>query len=329
MKPLIDADVLRYEVGACGSFINDEGETEHRSFDFVANLFDEKVKEICSLVWATEEPLIFLTVDAATKRQMNKPTKKQVSRLESKLEGEQCAATIAQITHDIDSLKEEMRYKPNFRQEIAKKKEYKATRKSEKPYHYDNLTAYIRSNYDVVCAEGMEADDLLAIHQTTAIREDRTPTTIICTRDKDLRMVEGMHFGWACGKQAAFGPVRVGRDGAIKPIFDREGKVRELKGTGMAFFCVQLITGDTVDNIPGLPRYGPVKALAILEGLTTYEDMLKAVRDAYKSVYGDMWEEEMLEQARLLWMVTELDDDGQPVLFELPDFLFEGENDEQ
>lgn len=328
MKPLIDADVLRYEVGACGSFKNDEGEIEHRSFDFVANLFDEKVKEICSLVWATEEPLIFLTVDAATKRQMNKPLNKKLTKLGKKLHAS-TDKTEELVTKELmATIKEEMKYKPNFRQDIAKKKEYKATRKSEKPYHYDNLTAYIRSNYDVVCAEGMEADDLLAIHQTEAIHEDRTPTTIICTRDKDLRMVEGMHFGWACGKQAAFGPVRVGRDGALKPILDREGKVRELKGTGMAFFCAQLIVGDTVDNIPGLPRYGPVKALAILDGLDTYEDMLKAVRDAYKSVYGDIWEEEMLEQARLLWMVTELDDAGHPVLYELPDFLFEGKNDE-
>lgn len=313
MKPLIDADVLRYEVGACGSFKNDEGEIEHRSFDFVANLFDEKVKEICSLVWATEEPLVFLTVDAATKRQMNKPLKKKLAKA---------------APSEVKAIKEEMAYKPNFRQHIAKKKEYKATRKSEKPYHYDNLTAYIMAEYTCVTAEGMEADDLLAIHQTQAIRDDRTPSTIICTRDKDLRMVEGMHFGWACGKQAAFGPVRVGRDGTLKPIFDREGKMRELKGTGMAFFCAQLIVGDAVDNIPGLPRYGPVKAFNILDGLVTYEDMLKAVRDAYKSVYGDMWQEEMLEQARLLWMVTELHDDGQPVLYELPDFLFEREDDE-
>lgn len=323
MKPLIDADVLRYEVGACGSFKNDEGEIEHRSFDFVANLFDEKVKEICSLVWATEEPLVFLTVDAATKRQMNKPLKKKLAKA---------------APSEVKSIKEEMAYKPNFRQHIAKKKEYKATRKSEKPYHYDNLTAYIRNNYDVVCAEGMEADDLLAIHQYKSLKESRDPETIICTRDKDLRMVEGMHFGWACGKQAAFGPVRVDRNGKLRPIYkfdnkSQSDKLVEVKGTGMAFFCAQLITGDAVDNIPGLPRYGPVKAFNILDGLVAYEDMLKAVRDAYKSVYGDTWEAEMLEQARLLWMVTDLDDNGLPVLYELPDFLFEfpeeGDEDEQ
>lgn len=265
------------------------------------------MEEICALVWATEEPLLFLTVDARTKRIMNRPLKKKEPTPE---------------------LKKEMEYKPNFREKVAVKKPYKGTRKKDKPYHYDNLTAYILGQYECVTAEGLEADDLLAIYQTKALRDNPDPTTIICTRDKDLRMVRGMHFGWACGSQSAFGPEYVDEVGRLNPIIKND-KVVELKGTGMSFFCAQLIVGDTVDNIPGLPRKGPVKALDILSGADTYPDMLKAVRDAYKAVYEDDWDKELLEQARLLWMVCDLDEDGKPVMFELPEWLYEDRPDEE
>ena len=69
MIPLIDTDILRYEVGAKGQYIDEEtGETVMRNFDYVAGLLDQKIKEICALVWATEEPILFLSCDARTKK---------------------------------------------------------------------------------------------------------------------------------------------------------------------------------------------------------------------------------------------------------------------
>lgn len=267
MKPLIDGDILRMEIGSVGQTVNEDGEVVMRSFDFVSELLDTKIREISELVWADESPTLFLT---------------------------SCPRT-----HNILHRKSDVEYKPNFRYDIAKVKPYKGTRKGEKPLHYDNLTAYMINCYDCVVAEGMEADDLLAIYQTDALREGRE--TIICSRDKDLRMVEGNHFGWECGKQAGYGPRTVSPD------------------EGFRFFCTQLLTGDTVDNIPGLPRVGPVKAAAILEGKGTQEEMLEAVTEAYRAVYEEDWERYLLEQGKLLWMVRELSETGEPIMWKLPE----------
>lgn len=269
MKALIDADVLRMEVGAVGQTTNDEGEIEMRSWDFVQELLDSKIRDIMELTWADEYTL-FLT---------------------------SCPRT-----HRILHRKSDVEFVPNFRHEVATVKPYKGTRKGSKPLHYDNLTAYMLNCHDCVVAEGCEADDLLAMSQTD--------DTIICTRDKDLRMVPGMHYGWLCGKQPQYGP---------RKVSDEEGA---------KFFCTQLLTGDTVDNIPGLPRVGPVKAAAILEGCNGMEECLKAVREAYRAFYGDEWAERMSEQGKLLWMTTEFTSDNTPVSWRMPQYLTEIDDDQ-
>jgi 5'-3' exonuclease len=248
MKPLIDGDVLRYEVGAIG-----EVEYIH-PFDFVAEVLDGRIDDICKAVGATEPPLVFMTG------------------------------------------------KTNFRNEIAVSKPYKGNRKSYKPFHFNNINAYMRAKYEIEEAEGLEADDLLAIYQCQA----EEGTTVICTRDKDLRMVPGYHYGWECGKQREYYLRLVDDEGSL----DYDGK---LKGTGMPFFYSQLLTGDPVDNIPGLPGCGPKKAWDLLEGVPVSE-MWTTVRRAYEEKGYDR--EYLMEQAYLLWMVREYDELGNPVMFD-------------
>lgn len=293
MIPLIDADVLRYEIGSCGEYVDDNGEKVIRSFEFVSNLLDDKIKEIQELAWADESPILFLT---------------------------SCPRT-----HKILHRKSNVDWKPNFREAVATVKPYKE-RKGEKPFHYENLTAYMLSHYKCVVAEGMEADDLLAVYQTNfesgKWHDERggRVESIICTRDKDLRMVPGMHFGWACGKQEAFGPERVDERGYLQGTYGDDGKLSKVHGTGNSFFCYQLLAGDPVDSIPGIPRVGPVKALETLEGCDSVDSMLKAVRERYRAFYGDEWASHMTEQGKLLWMVRELED-GKPVTWKLPEVL--------
>lgn len=282
MKCLIDADVLRYEIGHCGQYPDPEsGEMLYRDFDFVAELLDQKIKEIEAECWATEPSTLYLTNDRRLWKKENKQLKK---------EG-----------------KEEKEYQPNFRDAVAEKKVYKGTRKSEKPWHYDNLTAYILATYDVKIAYGMEADDLMSIDQFARIDQ---LDTIICSRDKDLRITPGMHYGWECGRQAQFGPVRVTEVGAIEL---KGGK--KLTGTGLAFFYSQALTGDTVDNVPGLPRCGPVTAYELLHDATTEAELFERVYGLYFIKYGEEARKEMNEQCQLLWMVRELNEDGSPKLY--------------
>ena len=284
MKPLIDMDVLVYEIGSCGQIKNEEGELIILDFDYVADLLDQRIKEICSEVWADEEPVLYITGDETLFKRMNR---RNTNVLE---------------------------FKPNFRVEAAKTKVYKGQRKQEKPFHYHNIRAYVIGRYETVVTNGIEADDAICIEIYKAYKEGRHDV-IACTRDKDLRMVAGQHFGWACGRQPQFGPVEVTELGSLE-IY---GSPKKLRGTGRKFFYAQLITGDPVDNIPGLPRGGPVLAYGTLNDLQTEDDLLEAVSELYRGRIGEGWRDYLQEQADLLWMIREVDANGNPIYWKLPE----------
>lgn len=275
MRPLIDADLLTYEVAFAGQMKDEEGEVRISSFESVKDMADEKIKQICASVWATEEPVLYLTG------------------------------------------------KGNFREKVAVTKPYKGNRKSEKPFHYKNLRAYLLHAYNTILVEGMEADDAICIEQTKHLD---SLDTIICTRDKDLRICPGMHFGWEVSGQEQFGPERVDKLGWLKPVYktktnkagDEVEYVAQVKGVGLKFFYAQMIMGDSTDNIPGLPKGGPILAYKTLEGLETEEDLFRAVQSLYESRLGEGWREYMLEQGRLLHMCQELTEEGEPVMWEIP-----------
>lgn len=288
MKPLIDADVLRYEVGFSAEMPDPiTGEKVVRDFDFAAEVLDQRIKEICAEVWATEPPVLYITNDRRLHKKVNKQLKK---------EG-----------------KAELEYQPNFRDKVAEKKEYKGNRKQEKPFHYDNLTAYLFANYQVEVAVGMEADDLMSIHQYQRVKEGHLDT-IICSRDKDLRITPGMHFGWPCGKQQQYGPTRVHELGELEL---KGGK--KLVGTGLKFFYSQVITGDATDNYGGLPRGGPALAFKSLHDATSEAELFERVARLYEDKFGEEWRKEMLEQCRLAWMIRELDEEGNIVPYTMFD----------
>lgn len=267
MQALIDADILRYEVGFAAEYgwqsTDENGEKEIPPFDYVAEMLDQRIANICAEVWATEPPILFLTG------------------------------------------------KGNFRDDIAKRKGYKENRKSSKrPWHFDNITAYMQGLYDTVVSEGMEADDLLSIEQVSRLKQE---DTIICSRDKDLKITPGLHYTWELGKQPSWGP------GMVTELGELHLKGTKCTGTGKRFFYAQCLMGDTTDNIPGLPRCGPVKAYKLLEGCEEEMEMFKVVLGAYEEKYAENAREELLEQARLLWMVQELDSKGKPVMWGFPD----------
>lgn len=282
MKCLIDGDVLLYELGFSGQYVDiDSGELEYMGFDFVADLLHQKVKEIEGECWATKPSTLYLT---------NNSTLQKIYSRYCKTHGLPCPE-----------------YKPNFREVLAVTKPYKGNRKSDKPFHYKNLMAYMLANFDVKIANGLEADDLICID---SLNSDYP--TVICTRDKDLRMVEGLHFGWPCGKQPQFGVLEVKGLGKIEYVN------KDIKGYGLKFFYSQLITGDKVDNIAGLPRGGAKMAYELLAEAETEQEMYEAVTAKYKEKLGEEWETYFEEQVNLLWMVRELDDKGEPVLWKPP-----------
>ena len=300
MQCLIDLDILLYEVGSVGQYVDEEtGEVVMKPFDSVSKAFDDKVAEIEAECWATQPSLFFYTDNKQLYKKREAKKAKARKRQEKRLE----ANPLDGVAADLVQLYQPSKYVPNFRDKVAKKKTYKGNRKNERPKHYENLVEYVCATRDVVIAEGCEADDLLAIHQCTA----EPLTTIICSRDKDLKIVPGMHFGWMCGYQKQFGPAQVTVEGEI--TLSPNGK--KLEGTGLKFFYSQVLTGDKTDDYPGLPRCGPVKAFKILNECNGEVEMFNAVYEAYRSSYGDdTAHAEMNEQAQLAWMIQERNRDG-------------------
>lgn len=258
MRAIIDADILRYEVGYAAETgwraIKDDPEALP-PFDYVRDMLNQRIGYIKGA------------------------TRSQFSTLY-------------------------MTEGPTFREKIAVTKPYKGTRKDTKPWHYDNLTVYLRDVLGARVVTEIEADDAMAIDHVQSADE-----TILCSRDKDLRQVPGEFFSWELGKQPEFQTV-------VDPLgyvhLDREKSTPKLTGTGYLFFASQVLTGDTVDNIPGLPKTGPVAAYDELVGRTPEEAEQVLFRE-YKRVYGDDWEIHLTEQAQLCWIVRRLEPESMGV----------------
>lgn len=277
MIPLIDGDVLLWEIGSCETFETPGEIREVCGFQFVKELMDKRISDICYGCGGTEKPRIYLTG------------------------------------------------KGNFREKIAEQRGYKANRLDKvKPFHYENLKGYLIAVYGAQVYDGMEADDAMCIDQVRLNREG--VPTVICSRDKDLRQCAGWHYSWECGKQAEWGPHLVeGLGELFLKVYPEghkyQGRVKKLTGTGDLWFLAQMLMGDEVDNIPGLSGYGPRKVYDLLSACPSYEEAKKEVEDAYTKYYekkGKLEEAKAAinEQAQLVWMVRELNEDGSLIMAE-------------
>ena len=177
----------------------------------------------------------------------------------------------------------------NFREAIATIKPYKGNRPSEKPYHYQRIRDYLIKFRGATLVEGMEADDTVSIEQWkdyhSEVRQGWYPEevlgTVLCSIDKDLDMVPGWHYNW---------------------IKDEKYWIDEV--SGLRNFYKQLLTGDTVDNIPGL--FGVGKSSALVKRINDLDlelDMYSQVVEQYEKRFGSYWWKFLLENAQLLWML--------------------------
>tara|TARA_R110002050_G_scaffold291167_2_gene445436 strand:+ start:10150 stop:10998 length:849 start_codon:yes stop_codon:yes gene_type:complete len=271
MTPLIDGDILLHELGWSSQFKDkDTGEEILFDFEVVEELLNKKIDIICEDVGATKPPILFLS-DSPWYTAKDNNRRKWLG-LESR------------------------EYVEPFRYGLATSRPYKGTRNNPKPFHFYNIATYLLANYEVrVDINGMEADDLICKTQWEAL--EKGEKTIICSRDKDLRICPGWHYSWECGKQLAVGPYETDSLGKLEFINDK------FIGFGRAFFYYQMLVGDTADNIPGLPKYGHAKALKLLSECETEVDYYNVVKHEYKNHPTiDNPKEYFFEQANLLWM---------------------------
>lgn len=147
--------------------------------------------------------------------------------------------------------------KTNFRYIIYP--EYKATRQNiERPRWLGETKEFLLSEWKGILTKDVEADDELAMHQT----ED----TIICSLDKDLRMVKGRHFSWEIAG----------------PNWIRPAEFFEVSFVGgVCTFFKQMLIGDTSDNIIGVNRIGSKTADKLLNTDMSFQEMFKIVYEKY------------------------------------------------
>ena len=152
--------------------------------------------------------------------------------------------------------------------------QYKANRKKYKrPAGYRQLIEWVSKaatvrDWDVIKLPDIEGDDVLGV-----LYEEGD---VIASIDKDMLTLPGLHL----------------RDGEILQV-DRLEADRN-------FYC-QALTGDSTDNYPGCPGYGPVTAQKALASCSTELEMWSKVLEAYaKKELGEAYAITQARCARIL-----------------------------
>ncbi len=210
-----------------------------------------------------------------------------------------------------------------LRREIALLKEYQGNRANKpKPKMLTAMRAWMQNERKAVMHYECEADDGMSMAAYA-----NPEHSVVVSKDKDLMMVPGMQIDWDTGELTDTADNPFGWVDVVK----RPSGASKLKGRGWKMFWAQMLTGDTADNISGLPKLrqdngsfklcGPVAAKAFLDECQNNTEAFQRVRQAYKE-YGDTYGfcdyrtkepigfgKAFVSEAQLLWMRRKLDKD--------------------
>lgn len=164
----------------------------------------------------------------------------------------------------------------NFREEVAVTKPYKGTRVALKPYYWQRVRDLLVNEYQAEIIEGWEADDEVSIQQMQSPH-----TTVVVSNDKDLRNTPGYLY--------------IPRTDELLRVHPCYAEYH---------FWKQMVTGDTVDNIPGIPRRGEKFFDSLVEKHSAegcFAFVVDDIQDEYdkKDASGNLFD----EQFDLLYML--------------------------
>jgi 5'-3' exonuclease, N-terminal resolvase-like domain len=153
-----------------------------------------------------------------------------------------------------------------YRANVYRYRKYKGQR-PEKPDWIAKwqpvITQFLKEKYNFVeVPVWAEADDYVAL--TGHLCQTNGFNTIMCSPDKDLRQVEGFHLDYKH------------MDKKVEHVGSREATYN---------WCMQMLCGDTADNIAGVPKMGEKKADALLVE-TDFEMWRTAVKLKYQDYFG-------------------------------------------
>ena len=185
----------------------------------------------------------------------------------------------------------------NFRHDIYPA--YKANRKDMvSPRWRDLCKEYLVTQWGAEVTDGYEADDALGIHQD---KNSTSLQTTICTIDKDLDMIPGLHYSWPIVRGGL-----IVREARLYKVSDIEG---------LRSFYRSILVGDRTDNIIGIEGIGKVRAAKMIDHLETEEEMFDCVIELYND---DM--ERLKVNGKCLWIMRE---EGKQWEFKNQDLILE------
>lgn len=158
--------------------------------------------------------------------------------------------------------------------------EYKANRKNfSKPEWFKELKAYLKEEWKFTLLDnGLEADDAVNIARNL-LKKDYN--VIITTNDKDLiKCIPGKYIN--------------PKDLSI---------IRTSKEKACEAFWTSMITGDTVDNIKGIPKCGKAFAEKLFKD-KNYEDFSDIVALSYRDKFGEEGHYEFAKNYKLLYILN-------------------------
>lgn len=170
----------------------------------------------------------------------------------------------------------------NYRDRIATIRPYKGNRKGlEKPVWYDEIRAFLVERMNGEIIDGMEADDKLAIEFYKS-----PANSVICTIDKDFHQLPGVKiYNWV-----------------KKEIYTVPSQQAHRN------YWLQVLTGDTTDNIVGIPGIGPRKAEKLLPAGEDKGQFYDICLAEYKKYYKDDGLKNFIENCKLLYLLRKEDD---------------------
>ncbi len=174
----------------------------------------------------------------------------------------------------------------NFRKDISQTTEYKGNRVQPKPTYMEEMKEYLINQWGALVTSNIEADDYIGITQCELLNEGDTGCCI-CTIDKDLDMIPGLHYNFVTGE-----------------FYEMD------QFDSLMCFYSQVLRGDSTDNIMGIPGVGEKTARAILADAKTEEELYKATLQAYANYVASLEEykgcsdEELVSIARVLLCET-------------------------
>ena len=153
--------------------------------------------------------------------------------------------------------------------------EYKANRSSMP----EDLREQIQPIHDLIramglpliCVEGVEADDVIGTYATMATAQQRD--TVISTGDKDMAQLVTDHVSLV--------------NTMTETHMDRQGVIEKFGVAPEQIVDYLALMGDSVDNIPGVPKVGPKTAAKWLTQYGSLDALMQSACLLYTSDAAD------------------------------------------